>query len=338
VASDLAPETEELGWMRKLARETGRPVSFACLQNPIEPDQWKRLLAVCEEDAAEGGRLTPQVAQRPAGLLLGFESTAHPFLFSPAYAPLAALPFAERFEKLADPAVRAAILDGFGDLSQLPGPVRLVAEGFHTMFPLGDPPDYEPGPEKSIAAIATREGRDPREVAYDVMMQRGGRGLLYLPLLGYANGDLDAIRQMMLHPQAIFGLSDGGAHCGLICDASMPTFLLTHWVRDRSRGERIPVEQVVERQTRRTAEFYDLKDRGALIPGRKADVNVIDLDALHIHAPEMVYDLPAEGRRLIQKVDGYRFTICSGEVIYEDGKPTGALPGKLVRGPQSVQA
>ncbi len=338
VASDLAPETEELGWMRKLARETGRPVSFACLQNPIEPDQWKRLLAVCEEDAAEGGRLTPQVAQRPAGLLLGFESTAHPFLFSPAYAPLAALPFAERFEKLADPAVRAAILDGFGDLSQLPGPVRLVAEGFHTMFPLGDPPDYEPGPEKSIAAIATREGRDPREVAYDVMMQRGGRGLLYLPLLGYANGDLDAIRQMMLHPQAIFGLSDGGAHCGLICDASMPTFLLTHWVRDRSRGERIPVEQVVERQTRRTAEFYDLKDRGALIPGRKADVNVIDFDALHIHAPEMVYDLPAEGRRLIQKVDGYRFTICSGEVIYEDGKPTGALPGKLVRGPQSVQA
>jgi N-acyl-D-aspartate/D-glutamate deacylase len=338
VASDLAPETEELGWMRKLARETGRPVSFACLQNPIEPDQWKRLLAVCEEDAAEGGRLTPQVAQRPAGLLLGFESTAHPFLFSPAYAPLAALPFAERVEKRADPAVRAAILDGFGDLSQLPGPVRLVAEGFHTMFPLGDPPDYEPGPEKSIAAIATREGRDPREVAYDVMMQRGGRGLLYLPLLGYANGDLDAIRQMMLHPQAIFGLSDGGAHCGLICDASMPTFLLTHWVRDRSRGERIPVEQVVERQTRRTAEFYDLKDRGALIPGRKADVNVIDLDALHIHAPEMVYDLPAEGRRLIQKVDGYRFTICSGEVIYEDGKPTGALPGKLVRGPQSVQA
>jgi N-acyl-D-aspartate/D-glutamate deacylase len=338
VASDLAPETEELGWMRKLARETGRPVSFACLQNPIEPDQWKRLLAVCEEDAAEGGRLTPQVAQRPAGLLLGFESTAHPFLFSPAYAPLAALPFAERVEKLADPAVRAAILDGFGDLSQLPGPVRLVAEGFHTMFPLGDPPDYEPGPEKSIAAIATREGRDPREVAYDVMMQRGGRGLLYLPLLGYANGDLDAIRQMMLHPQAIFGLSDGGAHCGLICDASMPTFLLTHWVRDRSRGERIPVEQVVERQTRRTAEFYDLKDRGALIPGRKADVNVIDLEALNIHAPEMVYDLPAEGRRLIQKVDGYRFTICSGEIIYEDGKPTGALPGKLVRGPQSVQA
>lgn len=338
VASDLAPETEELGWMRKLAMETGRPVSFACLQNPIEPDQWKRLLAVCEEDAAEGGRLTPQVAQRPAGLLLGFESTAHPFLFSPAYAPLAALPFAERVEQLADPAVRAAILDGFGDLSQLPGPVRLVAEGFHTMFPLGDPPDYEPGPEKSIAAIATQEGRDPREVAYDVMMQRGGRGLLYLPLLGYANGDLDAIRQMMLHPQAIFGLSDGGAHCGLICDASMPTFLLTHWVRDRSRGERIPVEQVVERQTRRTAEFYDLKDRGALIPGRKADVNVIDLDALHIHAPEMVYDLPAEGRRLIQKVDGYRFTICSGEVIYEDGKPTGALPGKLVRGPQSVQA
>jgi len=338
VASDLAPESEELAWMRKLAKETGRPVAFACLQNPGEPDQWRRLLAVCEQDAAEGGHLTPQVAQRPAGLLLGFESTAHPFLFSPAYAPLHELPFAERVAKLADPAVRAAILQGFGDLSQLPGPARLVAEGFDMMFPLGDPPDYEPAPEQSIAAIAAREGRDPREVAYQVLMERGGRGLIYLPLLGYANGDLEAIREMMLHPQAVFGLSDGGAHCGLICDASMPTFLLTHWVRDRKRGERIPLEQVVERQTRRTAELYELRDRGVLAPGMKADVNVIDFDALHIHAPEMVYDLPASGRRLIQKVDGYRYTICAGEVIYQDGEPTGALPGKLVRGPQPARA
>jgi N-acyl-D-aspartate/D-glutamate deacylase len=161
-----------------------------------------------------------------------------------------------------------------------------------------------------------------------------GTGLIYLPLIGYADGNLEPIREMMMHPQSIFSLSDGGAHCGLICDASMPTFLLTHWVRDRTRGERIPLEQIVERQTRRTARFYGMEDRGVIAPGMKADLNVIDFENLHIHTPEMVYDLPAKGRRLIQKVDGYRYTVCSGQVTYEDGVPTDALPGKLVRGPQ----
>jgi N-acyl-D-aspartate/D-glutamate deacylase len=334
VASDLAPEGAELGWMKRLSRETGRPVTFACLQSPVDPDQWRRLLRACEEDAKEGGHLTPQVAQRPAGLLLGWESTAHPFLFHGPWRQLAALPLRERRARLADPAVRAAFLADPPDLSKLPGPALLVAAGFHMMFPLGDPPDYEPGPEKSVAAIAAREGRSPLEVAYDHMNERDGRGLLYLPLLGYANGSLDAIREMMVHPQAVFGLSDGGAHCGLICDASMPTFLLTHWVRDRSRGERIPLEQAVASQTRRTARFYGLEDRGLLAPGMRADLNVIDLDRLHIHAPEMVYDLPAGGRRLVQRIDGYRYTVQRGAVTYDDGEPTGALPGRLVRGPQ----
>jgi N-acyl-D-aspartate/D-glutamate deacylase len=334
VASDLAPEGQELGWMRKLAKETGRPVTFACLQSPVDPDQWRRLLRICEEDAADGGHLTPQVAQRPAGLLLGFESTANPFVFHAPWRAIAALPPKERLAKLQDPAVRAAFLADRPDPSKIPGPALLVMAGFHMMFPLGDPPDYEPGPEKSVAAIAAREGRTPQEVAYDCMLERGGRGLLYLPLLGYAGGSLEAIREMMLHPQAVFGLSDGGAHCGLICDASMPTFLLTHWARDRKRGERIPVEKVVASQTRRTASFYGLLDRGLLAPGMKADVNVIDFERLHIHAPEMVYDLPAEGRRLIQRIDGYRYTIQTGAVTYEDGEPTGALPGRLVRGPQ----
>ena len=335
VASDLAPEGKELAWMSQLSKETGRPVTFACLQNPIEPEQWRRLLKIVEQDAAEGGRLTPQVAQRPAGLLLSFESTAHPFMFHPGYAELAALPPVERRAKLAEPEVRAQILEHPPVIPDgLPAPATLLTNGFHMMYPLGDPPDYEPGPEQSVAAIAEREGRKPEEVAYDLMLEKDGRGILYLPLLGYANGDLDAIREMMLHPKSVFGLSDGGAHCGLICDASMPTFLLTHWVRDRDRGERIGLEEIVERQTRRTASFYGMEDRGVLETGMKADVNVIDFERLHIHAPEMVYDLPAEGKRLIQKVDGYRFTIVSGEVIYEDGKPTGALPGKLVRGPQ----
>ena len=234
--------------------------------------------------------------------------------------------------------MRSAILDNPPDFSSFQGVIDIVARGFDMMFPLGDPPDYEPGPEKSIRAIAEREGRSPHEVAYDIMLERGGKGIVYLPLLGYADGSLDAIREMMLHPQAVYGLSDGGAHCGLICDASMPTFLLTHWVRDRTRGERIPLEQVVAGQTGRTAALYGMQDLGTLAPGMKADVNVIDFEGLHIHSPEMVYDLPAEGRRLIQKVDGYRYTIKSGEVIYENGEPTGALPGALVRGPQAPPA
>ncbi len=334
VASDLAPEGDELRWMRRLGKETGRPVSFACLQNPLDPDQWKRLLAAVDEDRAEGGCLTPQVAQRPAGLLLGWESTFHPFVLSPSYWPLAELPPAERVEKLRDPAIKAAILAEEPDTSEMPAPGSMIMSAFHMMFPLGDPPDYEPGPDKSIAAIAERAGKPAREMAYDLMMERGGKGLIYLPILGYANGDFEAIRAMMMHPNAVFSLSDGGAHCGLICDASVPTFLLTHWVRDRERGERIPLEAIVESQTRRTAAFYGLEDRGVIAPGMKADLNVIDFEALHIHAPEMVYDLPAGGRRLVQKIDGYRYTIQSGEVTFEDSQPTGALPGRLIRGPQ----
>ena len=325
--------------MRALARETGRPVTFACLQSPIDPDQWRRLLAVVDEDAAQGGCLTPQVAQRPAGLLLGFETTVNPFLFKPSFQRLVGLPRAEIRKRLADPAVRAAILsEPDPDLSALPSIAMLVTNGWHTMYPLGDPPEYEPGPERSIAALASRQGRRPEEVAYDLMLERDVQGLLYLPILGYANGSLEAIREMMLHPRAVFGLSDGGAHCGAICDASMPTFLLTHWVRDRSRGARIPLEQVVASQTRRTAEFYGLQDRGVLRPGLQADVNVIDFERLHIHAPEMVYDLPANGRRLIQRVAGYRYTVQRGAVTYQDGEPTGALPGRLVRGPQRESA
>lgn len=338
VASDLAPEGDELAWMSKLGKETGRPVSFACLQSPADPTQWRRLLEAVDKDNAEGGCLTPQVAQRPAGLLLGWESTLHPFVAHPGYQAIANLPPGERRAKLADPAVRAQILDSQPDYGLLPGPAMMIMQGFPMMFALGDPPDYEPAPEKSIAAIAAREGRKPLEVVYDVMMEGEGTGFIYLPIIGYADGDLEPIREMMLHPQSVFSLSDGGAHCGLLCDASVPSFLLTHWVRDRARGERIDLETIVARQTRDTAHFYGMKDRGVLAPGMKADVNVIDLDALHIHAPEMVYDLPAAGRRLVQRVDGYCYTICSGEITYEDGKPTGALPGKLVRGPQSLRA
>jgi N-acyl-D-aspartate/D-glutamate deacylase len=253
-------------------------------------------------------------------------------MFSPAYAALAALPLAERVQRMRDPAVRAEILAGRP--TGLEGPVAMVLEGFAKMFRLGDPPEYEPAPEASVAATAQREGRDPADVAYDLLLENGGTGFIYLPFLGYSHGNFDAIREMMLHPQAVFGLSDGGAHCGLICDASMPTYLLTHWVRDRSRGERIGLEHIVRCQTRNTAALFGLHDRGALVPGMKADANVIDFENLRIHAPEMVFDLPASARRLVQRVDGYRHTVCSGEVTFENGEPTGAMPGALIRGPQ----
>jgi len=209
--------------------------------------------------------------------------------------------------------------------------VRMIATNWAQMFPLNDPPDYEPAPETSVAAIAARDGKRPEEVVYDMLLERDGKQFVFAPLANYVDCNFDALREMMLHPNTVQGLSDGGAHCGLICDASMPTFLLTHWVRDRKRGERIPLEQAVRLQTANTAAVYGLHDRGTLEVGKKADLNVIDFDALHLHAPEMVFDLPANGRRLVQRVDGYRATVVNGEVTFEDGEHTGALPGKLVR-------
>jgi len=333
VASDLAPEGEELAWMRTLGKETGRPVTFACLQSPTDPGQFKRLLEIVDQDIEEGGTLTPQVAQRPAGLLFGFDSSVHPFRLKPAFKPLLDLTPAERLAALRDPALREEILEQDSAEGPIPGITAIITQAWHMMFPLGEAPDYEPGPEDSIAARAREAGVSPEAFAYDTMLDGG---FIYMPLLGYANGDLEDIRSMMQHERAVFGLSDGGAHCALVCDASMPTFLLTHWVRDRARGERLPLEWIVQQQTKRTAEFYGMNDRGVLAPGMKADLNVIDLAALHIHGPEMVDDLPANGMRLIQQIDGYRYTVKSGEVTYEEGRPTGALPGKLVRGPQQA--
>ena len=332
LASDLMPEGNELAWMERFSAETGRPITFACLQNDIDPSQWRRLLDAAERAAAAGARVTPQIAARPTSLLLGLQTTAHPFIAHAGYREIAHLPLDERVRRLRDPAVRRRILD---EQVQFESAIAaFVATAFHKLFPLGDPPDYEPSPESSIAAIARRAGKRAEEVAYDLLLERDGRALLYLPLLNYSGSDFEVIREMLEHPLAVIGLADGGAHCGLICDASTPTFLLTHWVRDRRRGERLPLEFIVNRQTRQTALLYDLHDRGLLAPGMKADVNVIDLDALSLAPPEMVFDLPAHGRRLIQKAKGYRMTVKSGQVVFEDGEATGALPGKVIRGPQ----
>jgi N-acyl-D-aspartate/D-glutamate deacylase len=243
-----------------------------------------------------------------------------------------------RVAKLRDPDIRRRILseENVASDPRVAVVMALIQQGLHKIFPLGDPPDYEPGPEQSIASIAKREGRDAFEVLYDQMLELDGRQLLMLAILSYSDGDLEALREMLEHPDSLFGLGDGGAHCGAICDASMTTFLLTHWARDRRRGPRLPLEWVVRKMTRDTAELYGLCDRGVVAPGRKADLNVIDLERLQLELPELVFDLPAGARRLIQRARGYDATIVSGEVTFRDGEATGALPGRLVRGAQSA--
>jgi N-acyl-D-amino-acid deacylase len=332
LASDLMPEAPELAWMEQLSRETGRPVTFACLQNDLDREQWRRLLDAAEQAATRGARLVPQVAARPTSLLLGLQGAVHPFMGHATYAEIADLPLDARVRRLRDPAMRRRML---AERPAIANPlVAFITASFQKLFPLGDPPEYEPTPEQSVEALARRSRRTPADVAYDLLLEQDGRAFLYFPLLNYAHGDFEAIRTMLEHPRAVFGLADGGAHCGVICDASMPSYLLTHWARDRRRGPRLPLEYLVHRQTRHTAELYGLRDRGLLAPGLRADVNLIDHAALALLAPEMRHDLPAGGRRLVQRARGYRATIKNGHVVFEDGEPTGALPAGLVRGPQ----
>ena len=215
-----------------------------------------------------------------------------------------------------------------------PGMLSFIYGDMKKIFPLGDPPDYEPAPETSVAAIASRVGRDAEEVIYDLMLERDGRALLMIAVYGYSRGSLESIREMLAHPRSAFGLGDGGAHCGAICDASMTTFLLTHWVRDRARGPRLPLEGMVRKMTRDTAELYGLRDRGVLAPGYRADLNLIDFANLALEAPYVAYDLPAGARRLVQRARGYRATLVRGEVVFRDGEETGARPGRLIRGAQ----
>jgi len=331
LASDMITPESEFDWMATIARETGRPVTFNCLQDDVRPEHWRRLIELADEATAAGARIVPQVAGRPASVLFGWDSTAHPFLFNETWQAIAGLPREERMARLRDPEVRAAMV---AERPQVDGIAAFLTSAWHKLFPLGDPPEYEPAPDRSVQAVAERARRTPQEVTYDLMMAEDGRGLLYIPLLGYAHGDFGALHDMLVHPGTVLGLGDGGAHCGLLCDASLPTYMLSHWVRDRSRGDRLGLEQAVHMQTRSTASLYGFDDRGLLAPGYLADVNVIDFDALAIDAPEMVYDLPAGGRRLVQRSRGYAATVKRGVVVREDDRSTGERPGRLLRGPQ----
>ena len=331
MVSDLQGQEPDLSWMREFCQSTGRVLTFALAQSPLQPTAWRDTLARIDELGEQGLRIVPQVPCRPTGMLFGLQSSLHPFLTHPTYRDeLARLPLGERVARLRAPEVRARLLAEEPSTDNVIA--RILMSNWTHIFPLDDPPDYEPTPDTSVAAVAARTGRRPEEVAYDWLLEREGRQFLFAPLANYVDGNFDALREMMLHPRTVLGLSDGGAHCGLICDASMPTYLLTHWVRDRTRGERIPLEHAVRLQTGNTAAVYGLHDRGTLEIGKKADVNVINLDALRLHAPEMIFDLPGGGRRLVQKVDGYRATIVAGDVTFENGEATGALPGRLVRG------
>ena len=315
-------------WLREVAERTGGTVTYSLAQSPVAPESWREALSYAEEDLAAGFTIVPQVASRPVGMLFGLQSSLHPFITHPTYRAGAALPLAERVQYL-----RANRDQLLAEESQTHSVVaRALMSRWSQIFPLGDPPDYEPHPSTSVAAVAERQGRRPEEVVFDWLLERNGEALLFAPLAGYAQGDHEAIREMMLHPATVLGLADGGAHCGLICDASMPTYLLTHWARDRNRGEGVPLEQVVRLQTSRPAEVYGFTDRGTLAPGMRADVNVIDLENLTLHAPEMVNDLPANGRRLVQRADGYLATVVAGETTFVNGKATGRRPGQLVRG------
>jgi len=337
MGEDLAAPEKEVAWMRRLSKEIGRPVSFALAQHDAASDLFRRILALCREANAEGSRLAPQVGSRPTMLLIGHQ-TFHPFSNRPTYKQLEGLPLPSRVAKLRDPEIRRRILTEENEATdpRLAVVMALIQQGLHKIFPLGDPPDYEPGPEQSIAAIAKREGRDAFEVLYDKMLELDGRQLLMLAILSYSEGDLEALREMLEHPDSAFGLGDGGAHCGAICDASMTTFLLTHWARDRRRGPRLPLEWVVRKMTRDTAELYGLRDRGIVAPGKKADVNIIHWEQLRLGLPELAFDLPAGAKRLIQRARGYEATIVSGQVTFRDGESTGALPGRLVRGSRSA--
>ncbi|HSG88717.1 MAG TPA: amidohydrolase family protein [Pseudomonadales bacterium] len=332
--SDFKGAEEEMGMLRRLCEFSGRPLSVSLAQAEGAPDAWQRLLAWIDEAAGQGLPMRAQVAGRPVGLMLGLDATLNPFIGHPSWREIADLPMAEKVGKMRDPAFRARLL-GEKPASENPFMVA-VLQNFEKMFVLGDPPDYEQPPENALGARARAMGVPPQELAYDHMLEDEGRAMLYFPFLNYAGFSLDPSLTMMQSPNTVLGLGDGGAHLGTICDASFTTHMLTHWTRDRTRGAKLSVEEVVKWHTQDTARAVGLLDRGLLVPGYRADVNVIDYDHLTLRAPRMVHDLPAGGRRLMQDAEGYRLAIVAGQVTYRDGQPTAALPGKLVRGAQQA--
>jgi len=338
MASDLKREWNEFEWMGALSRETGLPVTFAALQSIAKELSLDEQIATMAAENAKGANIVAQIALRGNGIVMAWRGTVHPFLFKPAWAEISGLPWEAQLERLRDPEFRARLIGEesvFPD-SDVAGLLQLVANGWFMQYRMGDGFDYEPTAAESLMAISAAHGVSGAELAYDLLMEDEGRGFIYFPLLNYADGNLDFLEALQERDDTVNSLSDGGAHCGTICDAASPTFMLQHWVRDRAKG-RISLETAIRRQCRETALLYGLEDRGLLQPGYLADLNIIDLERLKLGKPWLAFDLPAGGKRLLQKADGYVMTIKAGEVTFRDGVVQDARPGRVIRGPQRAE-
>lgn len=340
MASDLKREWNEFAWMGKLSREAGIPVTFAALQSIAKELSLDEQIALMRAENDNGANIVAQIALRGNGIIMAWQGTVNPFAFRPSWQAIKELPWAEQKAKLLDPGFKAQLLSEPNDYSSAPqdiiGVVMVITQGWALQYEMDPDFDYEPAPEASVNARARAAGVDAQEYAYDLLCRDDGKGFIYLPILNYAEGNLDFLHPLQHAEDTVNSLSDGGAHCGTICDAASPTFMLEHWVKSRKRGARISLEQAIKRQCRDTALLYGLEDRGVIAPGYLADLNVIDMEQLKLGKPWLAFDLPAGGKRLLQKADGYVCTIKNGAVTFRDGVWTGETPGGLIRGPQRV--
>lgn len=341
MASDMRREWDEFGWMGALSRETGLPCTYAALQSIAKEMPLDEQIACMRAENDNGANIVAQIALRGNGIIMAWQGTVHPFRLRPSWQAIADLPWEQQRSRLLDPAFKARLLAEQNDFSEVNqdiiGLIMVVCGGWAMQFEMDPDFNYEPQADESIAARAAAAGMSGDEYAYDLLCRDQGTGFIYLPILNYADGNLDFLEALQHSDDTVNSLSDGGAHCGTICDAASPTFMLQHWVRDRKRGGRISLENAVKRQCRDTARLYGLDDRGILAPGYLADINVIDLDAVKLGKPWLAFDLPAGGKRLLQKAEGYVCTIKTGVVTFRNGAWTGATPGGLIRGPQRAE-
>jgi len=341
MASDLKREWNEFTWMGQLSREAKIPVTFAALQSIAKELSLDEQIALMRAENDNGANIVAQIALRGNGIIMAWQGTVNPFAFRPSWQEIKDLPWEAQRAKLLDPAFKAQLLAEPNDYSAAPqdilGVVMVISQGWALQYEMDPDFDYEPGAEASVNARAAAAGVDPQEYAYDLLCRDEGKGFIYLPILNYADGNLDFLVPLQHADDTVNSLSDGGAHCGTICDAASPTFMLEHWVKSRKRGARIGLEQAIKRQCRDTALLYGLEDRGVIAPGYLADLNVIDMERIKLGKPWLAFDLPAGGKRLLQKADGYVCTIKNGTVTFRDGVWTGAAPGGLIRGPQQVE-
>jgi N-acyl-D-aspartate/D-glutamate deacylase len=338
MASDMRREWNEFQWMGDLSRETGLPVTFAALQSIAKELPLEEQISEMRAQNDNGANIVAQIALRGNGIIMAWQGTVHPFKFKPSWQALEGLPWDQQYAALKDPEVRARIINEESEIpeSDIQDFLMIVANGWPVQFEMDPDFNYEPQADESIMARAVATGVSGGEYAYDLLMKDEGKGFIYFPILNYRDGNLNFLEDLQAANDTVNSLSDGGAHCGTICDAASPTFMLQHWVRDR-QGNRISLQNAIKRQCLDTARLYGLNDRGVLKPGYLADVNVIDMDRLKLGKPWLAFDLPAGGKRLLQKAEGYDYTIKSGQVTFKGGVVTDKRPGGLIRGPQMVE-